>query len=618
MRRKILCAMLLTAFSIGLAAAAEISTTMEPLTTKRPYLPRKQSGYAFSSNIEQIAYIIPNTLSCIHFMPINASHRPELWIAVPPEIEIAGVFRWIDLAQSGTWQTPDGKDYRLYRATPRPNASKYTFVWQLHQALPEGTKLTAYYWGSWSKGKQEPQRLAVEVVHLAPVAGFQKIPVYWSMPGDFYAMLPSLDFIKKMGVNYIDIWTYLNPDESDWGSGNLAAIRPKAQASGLGEVGWIQEWWWHNGQKSADGAATMADGSRNNAQLCLTYRGEWYQKLLQQGRMLIDRNITFHSTDPEMYSKGDRLCCCERCTDAFRKFLARELPGKTFTTLAELAANPDANREVFDLWRDFKCRQYAAFFGDYRREMERYMTEKGMDPKDFRFMIYSSYHRSFPGMYEHKDYKESWTYNKGLEDPALFVGIFDILAPMSYLEVYANYNPYDMLTTWKDTVVQRRITGDKVDVAPILSTGYPFTYAFDCDINAEMLRYAMLEAIAGGARGFGFWGECPLDAKDMQSIAKVVGMLAPYEELLLTSRPEEWQNAADNAMVKVLASPRGRLVLVSEYSRDTRSVRVRISGERPEVVRDLQTGVVVPVAPDGAFETELKDNRAKLFYLGKE
>ena len=597
---------------------AEITTTMEPLTTKRPYLPRKQSGYAFNANIEQIAYIAPGMLSCLHFMPVNPSHNPELWIAVPPEIEIAGVFRWIDLNPAGNWKTPDGKDYRLYHAVPGPRAAKYTFVWQLNKPLPEGTPMTAYYWGTWSKGKQEPRKLAVEVVHLPEITGFQKLPVYWSMPGDFYAMLPTFDFIKKMGVNYIDIWTYLNPDESEWGSGNLAAIRPKARAAGLGEIGWIQEWWWHNGRKADDGAAVMTDGSRNTAQLCPSYRGEWYQKLLQQGRMLIDRGIVFHSTDPEMYSQGDKLCCCDRCTEAFRKDLAEKLPGKTFTTLAELAAHPESDREVFDLWRDFKCRQYASFFGDYRREMERYMTEKGLDPKDFRFMIYSSYHRSFPGMYEHENYKDSWTYNNGLEDPAHFIGIFDILAPMSYMEVYANYNPYDMLTTWKDTVVQRRITGDKIDVAPILSTGYPFAYAFDCDINAEMLKYELLEAMAGGARGFGFWGECPLDAKDMKSIAEVVGMLAPYEELLLTSRPEDWQNAADNAMVKVLASPRGRLVLVSEYSRDTRTVKVRIPEGCAGSIRDLQTGEMLPAAQDGTFETKLDSNRAKLFYIGKE
>ena len=83
-------------------------TTMPPLTTKRAYLPRRQSGYAFVSNIEQIAYISAEQSSMIHFMPVNPSHKPKLFIALPPEVRLQGAFRDLAVEKAGTF-SHDGK-----------------------------------------------------------------------------------------------------------------------------------------------------------------------------------------------------------------------------------------------------------------------------------------------------------------------------------------------------------------------------------------------------------------------------------------------------------------------------------------------------------------------------
>ena len=598
--------------------AGKIVSTMEPLTTKRPYLPRKKSGYAFVSNIEKIAYIAYNTSSCIHFMPVNPRHKPVLFLALPENIQLEGVFRWINLQKQGKWQH-DGRQFDLYCATPSNKASKYTFVWKLTEQLPAGSTLDGYYWGKYAKGVQAPQKLNIKIVDIPEVGGFKKMPVYWSMPGDFFAMLPEFNSIKKSGINHIDIWAYMNPEESAWGSGNLAAIAPKAARAKIKQIAWIQEWWWEKGQKS-DGSAIMADGSKNTSQLCPSYRGEWYQKLIESGKMIIDRGIYFHSTDPEMYSKGTDLCCCDLCNKNFRNFLKKHHPSLSFSNLKELAAKPGSNRLTYDAWRDFKTRQYAAFFGDYRKAMEKYMVQKALDPKDFRFMIYSSYHRSFPGMYQHKDYKESWTYNNGLEDPAHFTGIFDIIAPMSYTEVYANYKPYDMLTTWKDTIIQRKITQDRIPVAPILSAGYPYFYAFDCDINAEMLQYVISEAVAGGAKGFGFWGECPLDANDMRSVALMVKTLAPCENIILDGTPDDTIAQAGNIMVKSIKSPHGVLILASEYSKEAKTAVITVKPGINGKVTDLQTGMVIAKVnnKNRKFTVKLDKQRAKFFAITKE
>ena len=98
--------------------------------------------------------------------------------------------------------------------------------------------------------------------------------------------------------------------------------------------------------------------------------------------------------------------------------------------------------------------------------MEQYMKEKGIR-EPFRFMIYSSYHRSFPGFWQYEDYRKSHSYLMTLEDPQTFVGVFDFVAPMVYMDVYANYEDYDMLLPWRDTAVLRRITGSGRDAGAV-------------------------------------------------------------------------------------------------------------------------------------------------------
>ena len=296
------------------------------------------------------------------------------------------------------------------------------------------------------------------------------------MPNDFYAEYPDTEGLRRSGFNYLDMWTYLTPDESDWGISLLDSTLAKTSKAGVGEIAWIREWWWHNGQKEADGMATLIDGKKVSNMLCLSYRGKWYQALIDQGKYLIDRGLYFHSTDPEMYGEGSKICFCESCKKRFGDYLKKKAADVAYEDPAIFEKNPEQYAELHRLWNAFKCWSYTEFFAEYRRAMEQYMKEKGIR-EPFRFMIYSSYHRSFPGFWQYEDYRKSHSYLMTLEDPQTFVGVFDFVAPMVYMDVYANYEDYDMLLPWRDTAVLRRITGDKVPISPILCAGYPFIYA---------------------------------------------------------------------------------------------------------------------------------------------
>ena len=624
--KQIAAAFLMTASAVlPLASALEaqetsgsVVTTMPPLTTKRPYLPRRQSGFAFASNIEKTAYVAPEQFSMIHFMPVNPSRKPELHIALPPEIRLEGGFRDFSIGKAGKY-TYNNRELNLYHIAPGPRASKYTFFWKLEKALPEGTELEGCYWGQWSKGKQPPQNLKIKVVSIPEAKPFRSLPVYLSMPNDFYAEYPDVAGLRRCGFNYLDIWTYLSDDEIDWGAPLLDATREKAKKAGIGEIVWIREWWWHNARKEPDGMAELIDGKKVDSMLCLSYRGKWHRRLIEQGKYLIDRGYYFHSTDPEMYGAGDTICFCGKCRDRFKAYLAEKAPEVSYVDPRVFEKDPGRNAELHKLWNAFKCWSYVEFFGEYRRAMESYMKEKGISAP-FLFMIYSSYHRSFPGFSAYRDYRTSHSYLKTLEDPQTFIGVFDFVGPMVYMDVYANYKDYDMLLPWRDTMTLRKITGGKVPIVPILCAGYPYVFAFGSDLNAEMLKYNMLEVIAGGGKGFGFWGECPVDAADLKSVAQVVRMLGPYEDIILNGQADaEVRAVSGNAVVKRVRSKRGSLVLVSEYSRRPLSVKVECPVTERSCVVDLSTGRQIGEVTPGnpVFTMNLKQDRAVMLYVGR-
>lgn len=531
-------------------------TTRPALTTSQKllYLPRRKAGFGFVSNIERVAYVSPDAASCIHFAPINASKKPVLHIEPPEGVEIYCGFRDFSMVKKG----------RVYRFDPGSRASKYTFWWRLTKPMPAGTKLKGRYWGVWPKGTQEPQTLDIEVVRIPRSKGFKTLPVYYSMPSDFYSAHPDLAGLKRCGVNLLDVWTYVGPGES-WGWKSLEeTVSSAAKVPGLDVSMWTREWWWERGRATDEGAATLANGSKTRSALCFSYRGKHFRDWIEQGEKLIDKGFYFHSVDPEMYggelmpgkTNADAICHCGKCKAAYGKYLA---------------AYPDGTRA------DFAARGYAAFFAEYRKAMETRIASRGKGGK-FKFMIYNAYHRSFAGFASERDYRKSPAYTRTFEDPVHFEGIFDILAPMVYMDVYANYNPYDMLLPWRDVFVMDRITGGKMPVAPILCAGYPFMRAFDCDTNADMLKWNIIEAASGGAKGFGIWGECPFDAKDMKAVAEAVNALAPFEKILASGRPGgKIRCTSANAVVKRVDSPAGSVAFVSEYSE--RPLKVTIEAD---------------------------------------
>ena len=595
--------------------------TMSPLTTKKTILPPDQSGYAFTGNIEQVGYVSAESPSMIYFRPINPSHRPDLFIALPEGIDLLGGFRGFQLIPQGQSEMK-GEKFNIIRIATQPSSSKYTFIWRADPAKkwPDGFKLHGYYWGEWAQGKQSPIELPIEVVKIPQVQPFTKIPVWMSIPSDLAAIWPDMNALRQSGFNYMDIWAYARKDsEYDWGMKVLREAHSKMQQSGIKPIAWIREWWWEDARKDLDGQAMTIDGKRINA-LRLSYRGKYFQELIDQGKRLIDEGFYFHCTDPEIYGNGESIDFSPQTIELFKKYFSEHSPNLPYISPQEFEREPVKYAESHRLWNEFKAQQYTAFFADYRKAMEAYMKEKGIK-EPFRMMIYSSYHRSYDGFYGYQDYRLSPIYIHTLEDPTSLAKVFDYISPMIYTDVFANYNDYDMTLPWKDTSVLRTLGGSSATVAPLLSTGYPFIDAYDSDISSTMLRYNILETFAGGGKGFGYWGVCPIDAMDLKVTAEIVRMLQPYEELILQGQiSSQIKPEKGTVFTHRIENKSQSLVFVSEYSDTKLTDTIECPVKTPSKVIDLQTNqVIAKISPqNSSFPVTLDKNRALVFFVGPE
>ena len=643
-----------------------------PLNTNRAQLPDGTNDFAFVSNQAQMAYVSDETSSMIHFQMAQQqpsytgdpnAPAPELRLLLPDGIELVGGIRNLEVQPWGYQPTINGTKFtNAWRIVPKGNASKFVLIWRADAThnWSEGQTLKGYFWGHSTEGTQQFQPLEIQMVSVPETKSFETLPVWLSVPSDLiYEWRDSnnketTDAFSRIGINQVDLWSYLwegdisgdtaRANQTRYGEEWLTASQTKLKSSDIQAVPWGREEWWRSATRLEPNSRAMLpsgqpipldSSSSSEYSLRLTYNednagkgGAFFQEWIEQGKDLIDRGFYLHSFNPEMYRNGEFIGYDSKTLEAFRTYYTQQTQSD-YIDPVEMAATPGRWPEAEAIWQAFKAYRYTQFFSDYRQAMEAYMDSKGIDRTQtpFEMKAIATYHRLWSGFDSFTDYKGSPVYTKTLEDPVMLAEVFDYIAPMSYLDIYANGQNYDMKRTYKDTLamhqlVQRSSLGTKV--TPILSAGYPFQAGFDADISADMLKASILEAIIGGAYGFGIWGETNIDALDMKAIAQSVSMLQPYEDILLTGKPTDGASAkGGNAFVHRLASERGSLILVSDYSEQTKPVSVKVNSGPSSRVIDLENPGVELLQVYRAngtveFSTELSDKtgRVKMFYVG--
>ena len=360
------------------------------------------------------------------------------------------------------------------------------------------------------------------------------------------------------------------------------------------------------------------DGRKVGPHACPTYRGPDFQKVIEYGKQCLDLGLLRHFFDPER-GDGKEICFCERCRREFKTDLGRKHPGLDYRDPREFMAQPSRYRDLHRAWVVFKAEKEAEKYAIYRQQMLDHLRGQGRDPACFK-MIYAA----APG-WRAQDVlpgKDRWIFKgveQSVEDPRILGKVFDYYSPMIYIEVNGRFNRRaDMLEIPEELHGLRELSDGTVNVCPMLSAGYPYT---DFGVNIEpngMMKYQVLEAFAGGAKGVALYSEGWFDALDMCQFAEAMRAVVPVEDILAEGVPlvpGEFVDVTGQTFVKGIRKGDAAVVLVSEYSARKIMARVSFKTEHAVTVTPLSTGARVITCGPGTneFDVELSENRAALF-----
>ncbi len=565
-------------------------------TVKTPY-PEVTSPIIFHATRKEPVAYVAESASLLIFQTHNWVEGAELELDLPVGIKLVAAIRnlsWKDPQQI----TVKGQAYQRYTLAKNPGASPgwWHILWKSDTDLGQSAK--AYYRTLYQGKADHESELSIRSLQLPKLRTFNKLPVYFSIPSDLMKIWPADDF-RRGGFNAVDIWAYMHPNHRGWALPLVHNVKQNLKGSGVELWAWPMSWWWNIANSTEDGKATTITGKRVR-KVSLQYRGEWYQKWIDAGKLLLDQGIYTHSSDPEFYhivgtNNADETVGFSAASLAeFKQWVKQQnlslknTDAKFFMNKENKAQYPEEVRA----FRRYKAHRFNQFFVDYRHAMQTHLKAKGEDPKKFKFVIYSTYHRAMGSFFAYKNFEDSPSFIWAYENPKDLPEAFDIIAPMVYPDIYGegsfgtygpskNYSKMNMLGPWEDTSSLHKLIGNRSVIAPILSSGYSYssTPSYRADMPTHMLLANIMEVFASGGKGFGIWGATNHDAYDMQQVAKLVDGLVDAENIIQHGSPFEAQPVSGKAFVKGITAAEGALLLVSEYSGKGQQVTVSVPVE---------------------------------------
>jgi len=509
----------------------------------------------------------------------------------------------------------EGKNYKRFRINcvyrkKQSRTSVTEFIVSTTIKAPQALK--AYY-ATEIDGKLYHQReIPLHIISIPEVGSPKKIVTwFWSLWGtlDDY---PDATVFNRIGFSIPDPEYFQRVLKSQ-------ALR---QAGGIEFLRFTVK----EGEfEDKDAQSINLDGEVQGKFACPTYRGKNYQALIQKGRRAIDLGVYEHAFDPER-NDGKFVCFCPRCIGQFKEYL------KTHSSLPykdpkEFIRQWGKYPEYHRLWVRFKVEKANERHKDYREAMIRHMKEKGLDPGRFK-LWFAAGDWCFKGTNPNPDNTDYWLFKAvegSLEDPLILGDIVDYFAPMMYIDFAPDYRmKADMLEIPERLASIYEYSKGKVKVYPTLSVGWPYVnWGANIEPNG-MMKYQILEAFAGGAKGISIYnGALCFDALDMKHFAEAMQQVLSVEDIIVEGKPISKERIRDlnkQTFVKGIESKDGAVILVSEYSDSRKEAKVEYRIKESAEVVDLSTGKsIAKVTPtNSTFKVALDKDRARLFYVGRK
>ena len=624
-----------------------LDSRMAPPRVVLHKIPPDSFAYFSADYYTGVSYLSPDMPAMLHFCQVSTLAKtigdPEakLIFEVPEEIKILSGRGMASKEEEKVLR--DNKPYRRYRMRFHRSAYQtiYTTVLFASTTLKPGQEVKSYYWAEWRNGRQKEIELPIKIIHIEKVQPPKRLVMELNMSALVLEQWPDYQDLINLGFNTLTIGGTYDLWGASWGIRCINKSLEKFAGKGLTIGGWMGDYpefasivsgkapakyrevgtlyhpKKHFTEWDVEDAKAMTMSGNRLKVPCPSYRGQFFQKLVDYGKGWIDKGVFYIHIDPEYYShQGASICFCPRCREKFKAFLKEKYPQLKYIDPTEFEKDAEKYSQLHQAWLDFKTEMYAGMATDYRKELEAYMKQKGIKEK-LSLIVYLG--GQGLGLTSAEERRKSKSYTDSLHDAQKWA------EPCDYIELscYLGYDEnYDLIRMADNVKGLPQLIGDKAKVLGCMSCGYIYYIYAKCNITEDrMMKYQLLEVLASGVKGLFFWGYTALDALDMKYIAEVVKMVKPVEDIIVDGEPikeGEIRDLNKNTFVKGIKSEKGTIILVSEYSQIPKEANIEYKVKGRSHVIDLDTGKAIAELTPGKplFRVKLDKERARLFYVG--
>jgi hypothetical protein len=392
---------------------------------------------------------------------------------------------------------------------------------------------------------------------------------WYSASGEWPDELKSF---KTLGINTFNVFGKMgmpaDPKAPQW------ARLEKARQEGffISSIDSPFYWMRANHKDAKEIYNQLADGTVGK-QLCICYRGKYYQEEIQRFATSLARiKPDFTSEDIELWSGGPTES--RQCTRCQADFKASGLP-------------------TWEAWQAAKGREMIS---DLMAAARKAVKDAG--GHDFQ-----------NGMY---DLRPGETY----QDIFNFNSLYPQLLQNSQVSTYTSLQPDD-IEFIGDEAHRDRAQLPHSDVMPWNTPGDAGTF------SGDDFMWSLLENYANGARGIWFWSSRMWDAEDLIAYNKVIRAIAPVEDVIakgdLVGDAATVQGAGRVSGMKL--GSRMMLLVADYFGKSDGAVKVQFNLPAKSSLRDLFTGRIVNASlPAGAqtISIPLNGERARLLEIAPQ
>jgi hypothetical protein len=337
--------------------------------------------------------------------------------------------------------------------------------------------------------------------------------------------------------------------------------------------------------------------------ICPSYRGPYYDKVLDMVKSAIDYGVSNIQYDEETYAKGAIICFCDRCKTKFNDYLAKNHPELTYIDPTVFEQTPAKYKELDEAWWQFKTDQVADVYKAIKQTMNEY---KNPENKKRKLLVYVDASVG-EGRYG--------AISTRLTDYAKLAKHVDCLIPMVYTvnsEVVGDCvaNTQKAVKGQADAAVALS-PNRAYELHRVISQNFP---------SLETVRYQIIEAFFAGGRLVHFWAPyCTLKgAGSFREIANAVKTVAPVEDILVDGHPDKTVKSSNSELrIRAIRSNDSIAIMVGEYSDDIINTTITCPVQKPSNVVDTATGKTIAQINTAhpTFKLKLASDRVRVLLV---